>query len=449
MEATRILIWIYFFLLIFEGALRKWVLPGFATPLLLVRDPVLMAAYSLAVFRGIFPFNLWNSLLLLLAAASFGAALFFGHGNWRIALFGMRCLFFHLPLIFLMGKVFNLKDVLRIGRAYLLLVIPMTALLLLQFYSEADSWANTGLGGEGTSTFSGAEGFNRCSGTFSFGAGLTLFYTLAAAFYLISFSLKTGLSLVARVLVGACIILAMPLCISRSLVLSVFIVLLVSLVVYSRRAFSAQVLPRLVLALAVLSVIVFSTSASQDGLKAFLSRWDSANDAADGGVQTAVVGRITDGFTSVFDVVLDTPELGYGLGLGTTFGAFEYCGVRAFLLGEDEWQRIVREIGPFLGFFYISFRVIFCLILARLSWRALKDDNSAPMIIFSATFLQLINGQTGQATSLGFMVFNTGLCYAALKLPKGARLVEAEEKSPLPFHPDLPVPELGNAAQPS
>lgn len=33
-------IWIYIFLLIFEGALRKWFLPSLATPLLLVRDPI-------------------------------------------------------------------------------------------------------------------------------------------------------------------------------------------------------------------------------------------------------------------------------------------------------------------------------------------------------------------------------------------------------------------------
>ena len=36
----KIGIWIYFYLLIFEGALRKWFLPSLATPLLVVRDPV-------------------------------------------------------------------------------------------------------------------------------------------------------------------------------------------------------------------------------------------------------------------------------------------------------------------------------------------------------------------------------------------------------------------------
>src|SRR5438045_3843494 len=51
------LIWIYFALLLFEGALRKWVIPGLATPLLVVRDPVLLGAYALALHAGLFPQN--------------------------------------------------------------------------------------------------------------------------------------------------------------------------------------------------------------------------------------------------------------------------------------------------------------------------------------------------------------------------------------------------------
>ena len=40
-------IWFYIFLLIFEGALRKWVLPGMSNILLLAREPV--AIYILAL----------------------------------------------------------------------------------------------------------------------------------------------------------------------------------------------------------------------------------------------------------------------------------------------------------------------------------------------------------------------------------------------------------------
>ena len=48
----KTLFWTYFLLLIFEGALRKWLLPSFSTALLLIRDPV---ALLILVFRGAAP----------------------------------------------------------------------------------------------------------------------------------------------------------------------------------------------------------------------------------------------------------------------------------------------------------------------------------------------------------------------------------------------------------
>jgi hypothetical protein len=48
-------IWLYFLLLIFEGALRKW-LPFCLTPLLVIRDPLaiylLFTAYPLIYFQN-------------------------------------------------------------------------------------------------------------------------------------------------------------------------------------------------------------------------------------------------------------------------------------------------------------------------------------------------------------------------------------------------------------
>jgi hypothetical protein len=40
----QLLFWVYFWLIIFEGAIRKWLLPGLSTPLLVIRDPIAMAA---------------------------------------------------------------------------------------------------------------------------------------------------------------------------------------------------------------------------------------------------------------------------------------------------------------------------------------------------------------------------------------------------------------------
>ena len=54
-QNIRRLIWLYFWLLLIEGALRKWALPKLSTPLLVIRDPVLFLAYVLAWRASVFP----------------------------------------------------------------------------------------------------------------------------------------------------------------------------------------------------------------------------------------------------------------------------------------------------------------------------------------------------------------------------------------------------------
>src|SRR5688572_4883594 len=54
---TKRLIWLYFFLLIFEGTFRKWILPQFSDVLLVIRDPVVLAIYFMALKARVFPRN--------------------------------------------------------------------------------------------------------------------------------------------------------------------------------------------------------------------------------------------------------------------------------------------------------------------------------------------------------------------------------------------------------
>ena len=53
-QKVVLLIWLYFWLLIFEGALRKWIFPSFSAPLLIVRDPIVILIYLVAIAEGIF-----------------------------------------------------------------------------------------------------------------------------------------------------------------------------------------------------------------------------------------------------------------------------------------------------------------------------------------------------------------------------------------------------------
>src|SRR2546421_10268847 len=66
----RRLIWLYLCLLIFEGAFRKWIIPQLSGPLLIVRDPVVVAIYVLALRARLFPQNIYVVSLGIIALLS-------------------------------------------------------------------------------------------------------------------------------------------------------------------------------------------------------------------------------------------------------------------------------------------------------------------------------------------------------------------------------------------
>src|SRR5256886_16145862 len=70
LREIRRLIHLYLFLLIIEGGLRKWIVPQFSNPLLLVRDPVALAIYFLAWRAHVFPRNRFTLSLAAIAILS-------------------------------------------------------------------------------------------------------------------------------------------------------------------------------------------------------------------------------------------------------------------------------------------------------------------------------------------------------------------------------------------
>src|SRR5450631_3387685 len=141
-------IWIYFFLIIFEGALRKWVLPGLATPLLLIRDPVALWLLIKSMRVGLLPANIYLKAMIVVCIIGIFTTLFLGHGNLTVTLFGARILILHFPLIFVIGNIFDKQDVENMGKVIVIITIPMAFLTALQFYSSQDAWVNRGIGGD-------------------------------------------------------------------------------------------------------------------------------------------------------------------------------------------------------------------------------------------------------------------------------------------------------------
>ncbi|WP_346881382.1 hypothetical protein [uncultured Algibacter sp.] len=409
-------IWLYFLLLIFEGALRKWVLPGLQAPLLIVRDPVAIWLIYMSWKHNISFSNIYIYTIALITVLGTSTALVFGHGNLFVAIYGARILLIHFPVMFIIGAVFNKEDVIKIGRVLLFITIPMTVLVALQFYSPQSAWVNRGIGGNTDGAgFSGALGYFRPPGTFSFITGNVLYYSFVACFVFYFWLSKDKINRL--VLIGATIgvIASIPLSISRTLLFSVVLTLIFTLIsVASSPKFLMKMVLFVVLGM-VLILLLSNTLFFHTATEAFSHRFEVAN-TVEGGVSSSILDRF---FGGMFTAISDSgslPFFGFGLGMGTNAGSFLLTGGTSFLIAEGEWLRLVGELGFVMGIIVILIRVVFCASIFFKGYGNLKYGNLLPWILLSSGLLVILQGQWAQPTVLGFSTLLGGLILASSKL---------------------------------
>jgi hypothetical protein len=429
----QLLLWAYFWLLIFEGALRKWFLPGLSNPLLIMRDPICLA---ILVFG--WPYlsrSYWYQWILALYAiggVAISLAMLGGHRDLPTALFGARILFLHMPLLFLFPLVFGREEVWHFARSTLLIAIPMTILIALQFSLPQSHILNIAPGGEGSAGFGGALDKFRPPGTFSFINGLTDFYALAAAF-LVAW-LTCGPKPVPRWIwiSAAGIIFALPLSISRTLLFSYA---LVAIMAAMSSALAGRTIRNFALAcvlLTALASVVSQSSLFQDAKEAFLFRWDDAtwSEGEGEGVSGVLSKRVVGSMLSGLKMAGQVPLSGLGIGLGTNVGAMRAVGSKDFVVAEAAWPTIVGELGPILGLLLILLRVALAYKLVVYALFDARQKNPLPLVLGAVALPALIIGQTSQPTSLGFFVLSVGLMLVACNpstRPQNSSLEEESE----------------------
>jgi hypothetical protein len=405
----RRLTFAYFILLITEGALRKWIFPSLSGPLLIVRDPLLLLIYAIAIHRGQWQWDGWMRALLALAAACAMASIAVGC-PLKITLFGLRTDFWQIPLIFLMPSILTREDVRRIGRWMVLMLPAMALLALLQFRAGPQSWLNAATGGqtgEPSQQLFAAAGRVRPSGTFSFVTGMVSFLALGTAFLIDAFLEEAAQ---ARLwLATGTLVLALGISGSRSAIIDVGIVAAAAgLICLQDRALMRRLAAPLIAA-AVAFAALHGLADFRAGLDVNKGRFDDA-----GGLKEGILDRWLGDFDYAWYAEKTVGWLGAGLGLGTSVGAGLATGTRQFLLAEGEWERIIKESGPVLGVAFIALRLAILRKLLRASLRALRERGDAlPGLLLAAGLLDFATGQWGQATVSGFAIFTAGLCLAA------------------------------------
>lgn len=426
--ALKRLVWLYLVLLVAEGVLRKWILPGLSEPLLLARDPVVFAAYGVAIAQGRFPWTLSTLLLGGLAMLSLVFALVAG-APALVTLYGLRINYFHLPLVFVVAAALDRDDVLAIGRAVLWLTPPIVVLMLLQYQSGAASRWNVGAGGALGGQLEGALGKLRPSGPFSFTTGVSLWCALATAFI---FHGWTGRGAYARPLLIAAtlaLVVAIPVSISRMTLFSVLVVVAFGMVGLLRAPGRAAAL----LAPAVVACAGFFLIGDGELTAAFEARWDSS---VGSGIRSSIIDRFFGDFSSALGTIGHAPLFGHGVGMGSNVGARYVHGGMGFALAEFEWARIILELGPALGFAFIAYRcwLAVALVLAALARLVSAADNLA-WLLCGACLIPIVSGQWGPPTNLGFAILGAGLALAALNEPESDE-DSADEESEEPEDPD-------------
>ena len=407
----------YFILLIIEGGLRRWILPEFSDILLIIRDPVAIYIIYLAWRFNLLVLNGYLIGFVSISFFSFFTAVLVGHGNMWVALFGLRITLLHIPLVFIIAEIFELPDILKIGRWIIYLTTPMLILIIIQFYSPQESFINRGVGGNiDGAGFSGAMGYFRPPGTFSFITGVSTFFGIAACFIFYALYDNMNLPKWLIFLALSAVLISIPFSISRSLFFSISITFLffITSIFNNTRLFYDIIKYSIIIMLLLL--ILSSLSILSTGIDVFSDRFTSANES-EGGLVNGVIGnRFLGGLIEAISTADEKPFFGLGLGMGTNAGAKLLTGISGrFLISEGEWGRLIGEMGPLIGILFIFLRLIMSINLSLESFKKIKTGNILPWILLSFVFVSFAQGQWAQPNNLGFSVFFTGMLMASLK----------------------------------
>lgn len=427
-------VFVVYLLAIFEGAIRKFLLPQFSQYVFFIRDPFLIYAYFLATLYGLWPRNNpWFVLSVVMAGV--GVLLFAmqsaigGPSETRVLLgvYGWRSYFMYVPLAFLVGATFRAADLSRFIRLTLWLSLPIALLVVAQFSSPVDAPINVGIAEEKELQFTSMRVTGkvvRTSGPFTSNVGQQQFVTTACAFVLAlliapAARRRAGVVLVAA---AACAVLTcIALSGSRGTVLQCMLIALFAMAVgpLGRGAAlkaKAMALPMaLVIAAVALYPIVFP-----QGFAAFTERWNAAEAAETKHFEGGVFGRALYSLIDFGRLVETVPILGYGLGYGGNASITLRATVDDImpgLLAEVDYSRHMVDLGPIFGVAYILMRVALVVWLAKRVWFATRRvPDPLPMMLFAYVGYVVLQSQlTGHGSITVYGWLFTGLCIAAVR----------------------------------
>jgi hypothetical protein len=422
-QAAIVLLMSFMFLLIYDGAIRKWIFPDHERYIYLLKDTLLLTAFVLIIMsRNWVRTDIRLPNLFLIPLAVYGVYVLLQLLNpnlpsTSVGLWGIKShLFYSLIVFVLIYSGVQLSVLFQsLQRILPWVVIPVCILGILQTLSPADSWLNEPVRG-GQLFVAPMGGFVRANATFSY---LTGFAWYLSAFALISVALMLRSKKIeyTTLISITFLIIALPTNGSRSVIVitTAYLVILAIALWVSGFLKTNQVIKGSVTAI---TLIIFSLLAVPDFWNALFHRFLTSH------IVPGDSARYITAFTNAF-VFFDLAGL-FGFGVGSASQAAPYLVANldpyswlpsgiAELGFEEESGRLVLELGMVgwsLGLMLriaLVFLSVFILFTSRR-----RDGQLAAAIALPVTLYATYAGHGVFAPPIGTAFFWLGVSLVVL-----------------------------------
>jgi len=388
-------------IVVFEGAIRKWVASSTTLPLILMRDLFALALILYAWWNGHLRRYAKVSMVLLAWSCCVIAwglmQLMAGESSPIVFIIGLRFWLLYIWFAVAAAATMNEADYRIAVRAALIVMVVLAPLAVLQHYSPTGATINRQVDGDETSVFVAVAGVVRTTGTFSFTSGYAAYLVLIAplifgvlgapkrnVFHRLFALIAFGAFLMGSVVSG-----------SRTAVISSAFMLaayLAARFLFARTRDKPAALGAALVALVLAAAFILFFS---DAVQVTQQRFQDAAGGEDFGE------RLLSIFIGEPNVLSASNWLGQGLGAGSNLAtSLRGAGAENFGLAESETGRIVLE-GGLLGFAFVALKLVMLVAAFAYSVRLSAVRHTAfPVLMWLTTMIAIMTWQaTAQLTS--------------------------------------------------
>ena len=420
----------FFVYMIFEGVLRKWVLPNYETYIYFIKDFLLIFIYYFAIKHNLLFNKKYSKLFIffIIIISLHGLIGYHLDFNGIISyLLGLRSYWLYAPLALIIVHVFGIDDVKKFLKINLYCIYPYFLLILFQAYSSDNSIINSGFN-------SMIQSPERPSAYFTYTTQNTFYFIFLFACLFSKISITSNLTVkkfIYYLILIFMLLSSMILLKSRAVYLYVFVILIYSFLTIlfcTKKNYSKLkkliiigiITPLLFLLAQNVFKVGYNYSAERVNTDTFtdISIVKTYGDTKIpliisnmGGIQQINVFEFCKRYSSlcriineiyVIPAISKSSLYGAGIGAGTSAVA-AFMQNKSFVLGEAENHRVIMELGYYVGTLFVLLK--FLMVLLFNIFFLFKNKNklyAGPMLVLTS-ILMLVGPITYSASFISFI----------------------------------------------